>query len=1223
LKTAGRPRSLRSHLTTLVFASVVPVLIFAVVIAVLFERHERAALERGLRDTTQALTASVDHELIASISTLRALATSEHLDTGDLRAFYEQAQRVLKSHQGWNTINLSDLSGQQLLNLFRPFGAPLPNSGNLPVIRHTLDTGEPSISDLMYGPVSKAPIIGITVPVMREGALQYVLGAGLDVAALNLLLSESKLPPEWNATILDRQGIILARTHGIGQWLGKPAAPTLVTQSRPSEEGAFRTTRRDDGVAAYGAYARSRLSGWTVSLTVPAAVVEAPARITLLGVLGGGIVFLLLAGALSAVSVRRITRAIASLSAAARDLGQGNVTTMARPTKISEVNDVAQQMAEAALNRAAAIAAREKTEAVQREAAAIVESSEDAIIGKTLDGTIVTWNRGAMKLYGYPAREMVGRSISTLVPSDRPDEIPSLLDRLKRGEVIEHYETVRARRDGTLIDVSVTLSPIKDATDTITGASSIARDITQRKRAEETGRVLAEVGRKLTGTLDIDEAAGQIVSAILGLFKARRSALFELESASGSLVCVAVAGERDPANWVGQRFGPGEGVVGRAVAERRPVWTSDLLADPRIVVPPWVRERARETGYAGVAAVPLTIQGEVIGALSISDADRRVFTDEEVGLLSAFGDQTALALQNARLLSTSNRRRHEAEALSEIGRTISQSLDVKEVAQGIADSVHALFSAENAAVFRLEPESQDLITVAAAGNVGQTDPMSITFPGGTGVVGLAVRTRQAVSTVDLLADPRVTLEAGARARIEQSPYRAVLAAPLIVTDRVIGALGIGASPGRVFSSEEVRLAEAFADQAATALENARLYQATQQAYEDLKRTQDQLIQAQKMESVGRLAGGISHDFNNLLTVIAGRAQLAMRHFEPDSQMHRDLETITGATERATALTRQLLAFGRKQVLQAQVLDLHVVVEGINRLLSRTIGEDITIRTVTAPDLGRVKADPTQVEQVIMNLVVNARDAMPEGGQLTIETSNVELDETYARTHVEVRPGLYVMLAVTDTGMGMDRDTQARIFEPFFTTKEPGKGTGLGLATVYGIVKQSGGHLSVYSEQGRGTTFKIYLARVDEPIPSALPEGVRETSGGSETILLIEDEEEVRDLAKEILEASGYRVLVACHAAEALPIVKSHDGIIHLVVTDVVMPQMSGPELAERIKTLRPNLRVLYMSGYADNAIVQHGVLEAGLAFLQKPFTPDALVRKVREALRMPRSTIRR
>jgi PAS domain S-box-containing protein len=840
LRTTGRPRSLRSHLTTLVFASVVPVLIFAVVIAVVFEKHERVALERGYRDTAQALTVAVDHELIASISTLRALATSEPLDTGDLKAFYEQAQRVLKSHQGWNTINLSDLSGQQVLNLFRPFGAPLPASGNLPVIRHTLDTGEPSISDFFYGPVSKAPIIGVTVPVMRGGALKYVLGAGLDVAALSRLLSESKLPPDWNATILDRQGIILARTHGIDKWLGKQGAPTLVTQSRQSEEGGYRTARRDDGVDVYGAYARSHLSGWTVGLTVPAAIVEAPARISLLAVLGGGIVFLLLAAALSAVGIRNIAGAIESLSVAARALGQGKVTTVTRPSKIAEVNDVARQMAEAALNRAAAIAAREKMEEVQREAAAIVESSDDAIIATTLDGTIVTWNRGAVKLYGYPAREMLGRSISTLVPSDRADEISSLLGRLNRGDVIEHYETVRVRGDGTLIDVSVTLSPIKDAFGTITGASSIARDITQRKRAEETGRALAEVGRMLTGTVDFDEAAGQVVSAVLRLFKARRSALFALEPASGSLVCVAVGGDRDPVTWVGRRFGPGEGVVGRAIAESRPVWTSDLLRDPTIVVSRWVREGAREAEYAGVAAVPLTIQGEVIGALSISDAYQRVFSDDEVGLLSAFGDQAALALQNARLLSESNRHRHEAEALSRIGRTISQSLDVKEVAQRIADSVLALFSPENAAVFRLEPESQDLITVAASGNVGQTDPQSVTFPGGTGVVGLAVRTRQAVSTADLLADPRVTLEAATRARIEQSPYRAVLAVPLIVIDRVIGALGIGARPGRVFTSEEIRLAEAFADQAATALGNARLYQATQQAYEDLKRTQDQL-----------------------------------------------------------------------------------------------------------------------------------------------------------------------------------------------------------------------------------------------------------------------------------------------------------------------------------------------------------------------------------------------
>src|SRR5712691_5086802 len=902
----AKPRTLRFLLVTLVFASVVPMLIFAVIMGVLFEKQELAALERGRRDTARALSVAVDRELSASISTLQALATSEHLDTGELKAFYGLAQRVLKAHPGWNTINLIDLSGQQLINLLRPFGAPLPNSRDLPVIRRALDTGELAISDVFVGPVSAAPIIGITVPVTRGGHLKYVLSAGLDVTSLSRLLSESKIPAEWVATIIDRKGTILARSQGIEEWLGKPAPAAFVTQSQQSEEGSLSTVTID-GVSVYQAYSRSRLSGWTVGLAVPVAVVEAPGRSSLLVVTAGGVVFLLLAGGLATVLGRRIARGIGSLSASARALAQGEIPSPAGGSTISEVDHVARQMADAARARADAIAARLKAEAALGQMAAIVESSADAIIGKTLDGTIVSWNRGAETLYGYSAGEIAGRPISVLVPRDRSGEIPALLERLRRGEGIEHFETVRIRQDGTRVDVSLTVSPIKDGVGMIKGASSIARDISQRTRAEETAQALAEVGRDLAGTLNVDEAAGKVVRSLVALFKARRATLFQLEHGSGALVCVAAAGESDQAKWVGQRLAAGEGPVGRAVAEGRPVRFSDQLDDPRVVLPAWVREQIRESQFVAVAAVPLRARGEVIGALAIADSRGRVFTEEEAGLLSAFGDQAALALQNARLYSESDRRRREAEALAEVGRTISQSLDVTEVAQRIADSVRTLFHAENAAVFRLERDTEDLATVAGSGDVGPAAPESVTFPKGTGVVGLAVRTRQVVHTDDLLADHRVTLTPAARARIGQAPYRAVLAAPLTVMGQVIGALGIGVRLGRVFTTEEVRLIEAFATHAATALENARLYQQTEQAYEDLKRTQDQLTQAQKMESIGRLAGGIAHDFNNLLTVIAGRAVIATGRLGPGSPVERDLGAIGEASKRASALTRQLLA----------------------------------------------------------------------------------------------------------------------------------------------------------------------------------------------------------------------------------------------------------------------------------------------------------------------------
>jgi two-component system cell cycle sensor histidine kinase/response regulator CckA len=786
----------------------------------------------------------------------------------------------------------------------------------------------------------------------------------------------------------------------------------------------------------------------------------------------------------------------------------------------------------------------------------VLDAALDAVIMMDDQGLVVSWNARAEELFGFAADEAMGRLLSELIipPRYRDRHTQGLRAFLASGEgavIGRRTELSALRRDGSEFPIELTVTALKEGG--VFYFNAFVADITERKGVEEE---IAERVALATFTTDIGAALVRDEPLPSVLQRCAEAMMSRLEPAFARIWTLDRSGDTLELQASAGMYTHLNGTHARVPMGQFKI---GLIAAERaphltndVLHDPRVSDPAwaRREGMVAFAGYPLVVGDEIVGVMAMFS--RHSLTPNVLGSMAAVANQIALGIK---------RKRTEEEH------------------QASEEQYRLLFDHNPYPMWVFDVESLVFLAVndAAVRHYGWTRQEFL--------------------------------------RLRVTDIRPPEALPAFLQDvDAVGEEGndrAGLWRHRKKDGTEIDV-EIMARSITFEGRSARLTLAADVTEKTL--LQARLVRAQKMEAVGQLAGGIAHDFNNLLGVITGYSELLIRELPPESRGRQRGEEIKRAADRAAALTRQLLAFSRRQVLQPRVLDLNEVIAEVEKMLRRVISEGIQIVTVAAAKLGKVSADAGQIEQVLMNLAINARDAMPAGGRLIIETGNVELDDTYVRTNPEAHPGPYVMLAVSDTGQGMDAKTMSRIFEPFFTTKEEGRGTGLGLATVYGIVRQSGGTVNVYSEPGHGTTFKVYLPRVEAEVETEARVGLPAPLGGTETILLVEDAESLRVLLRELLETAGYTVLDAEAPEKAVSLVESTPGAIHLVLTDIVMPRMNGRELAGRIATLKPEARFVFMSGYSDQAMGAQGTLDPGAIFLQKPFTLDALMRTVRRAL---------
>ena len=775
------------------------------------------------------------------------------------------------------------------------------------------------------------------------------------------------------------------------------------------------------------------------------------------------------------------------------------------------------------------------------------QASPDALSIADREHRALWANQTFTRMFGHNLSEIVGHPLENLVvPPDRLAESRWITEALLKGLPIT-LETQRTKKDGTLIDVSVSCAPLR-IDGKIEGYYAGYHDISDRKRVEALSSALYRVAEKSSSAHDLQQFFAAVHGVIDELMYAKNFYIALYDPVTEMLSFPYFVDEQDSS--------PPSKRLSRGLTDYLIRTGEPLLATPEVLQAMEDRGEVLRNGSRSLdwMGVPLKVGNHTFGAIVVQTYSKSIrYTDREKEILAFVARQLASAVEIKR--NEQALRRSEARYRSLVQSSV----------YGIyRASLQGRFLDVNAALITM-------LGYESAEEVLLLDPEN-----------------------DVFANPEEQIRL-----FEQFRNTGRLDGMDVKWKRKDGSTITVRISGRAVASED---------------EPADVLEAIAEDVTERRALEEQFRQAQKMEAVGRLAGGVAHDFNNLLMVISGYAEVILSQLQADDQLTDKARAIQQAADRATTLTRQLLAFSRKQLLELKVVDVNAIVSDMERLLRPLIGENVELVAKLAPDAGYTRADAGQLEQVLMNLVVNAKDAMPGGGTLTIQTENILLDDSTRRAQTFIRPGSYVMLSVTDTGTGMDKETQSRIFEPFFTTKEKGKGTGLGLSTVYGIVKQSGGYVMVQSELGRGSTFHIYLPQVEGAAEKHTAPATRVAAGGTETILLVEDEESVRQLVRDTLESKGYKIIEAENGESGMRSAAQHEGKIDLVISDVVMPGMGGREMAEQIVKARPETKVLFLSGYAEDAILSEGGIDNATAFLQKPFTLQNLSRKVREVL---------